>query len=130
MIQDSGARRDRAGAARAHLVFGQIGRGIESSLTVLAIFLMLAISAMVLGSWGLTYEATGGSVLEKLHPGTWIVFATFLLAMAGSGNPVRFLDRIIADNPGIFIFFVAFCVALFQLVVVQKVGFTPLSIPS
>lgn len=123
---DSVASYSAHDAARVDAQFHTWGRALLSCLTGLAIAVMLAISAMVLGSWGMSYESTGGSILEKLHPATWIVFATFLLAMAGSGNPIRFLDGIIARQPGIFAFFIAWLIGLLQLIVVLKSSFTPL----
>lgn len=111
---------------RARTDFEALGRAALSWLSCAAIAVMLGVSAMVLGNWGWSYESPGGSVLEKLHPASWIIFGSFLLATAGSGNPVRFLAAIVTRQPGIFVFFVSLVVALAQLTLVLKASFTPI----
>ena len=103
-----------------------LGSNVLAALTGLAIVLMLLMSAMVLFHFGLNYEAPGGSFLEKVHPGSWLVFATLLLLMIGHGNPVRFLDFVIARQPGLLVFFITWLLLLAQIVLVQNVPFTPI----
>lgn len=102
-----------------------LGSSVLAAMTGLAIVLMLLMSAMVLFHFGLNYEASGGSFLEKVHPGSWLVFATLLLLMIGHGNPLRFLDFVIARQPGMLVFFMTWLLLLAQIVLVQKVPFTP-----
>ena len=107
-------------------LFEATGQKLLAMLTGLGIILMFTLSAMALYHFGLNYEATGGSFLEKVHPGSWILFITFFLAMLSAGNPLRYLDQIVARQPGITVFFLTWLVLLAQIVLVQKVPFTPI----
>lgn len=117
---------DPVAAARSQALFSALGANLVDALVAVAIVAMLLISAMVLYHWGSSYEAPAGSVIEKLHPGSWIVFAAFALSLLGSGNPIRYLDDMVSRQPGVLAFFLTFLVALFQLTVIQRVGFTAL----
>lgn len=113
-------------AAQVRRILRAAMREALAMLVALAIAAMCLISAMVLHNWGIAYEATDGKVLEKLHPGSWMVFLAFGLAMLGSGNPARFLDGIVRRQPGLLVFLLTFALAIWQLVFVQKAGFTPI----
>ena len=115
-----------AEARRINGAIAGAGRGIIAGLATLAVAVMFLVSAMVLYALGISYESSGGTVLEKVHPGSWIVFATFALSMVFSGNPARFLDRVAARQPGMLAFFVTWLVLLAQCILVQKSPFTPL----
>lgn len=117
---------DTGRATQVRATFRHAVREALDLLVALAIASMCLISAMVLSNWGLAYEATNGTVLEKLHPGSWMVFLAFGLAMLGSGNPARFLDGIVKRQPGLLVFLLTFALAFWQLVFVQNAGFTPL----
>ena len=103
-----------------------MGGSLIGAMTGLSIVLMLTVSSMALFAFGLNYEATGGSFLEKVHPGSWLVFVTLGLLMMGHGNPLRFLDGVIARQPGMLVFFLTWVLLLLQITLVQKVPFTPI----
>ena len=67
--------------------------------------------------------------LQLWHTGaqtvSWLI-AAFILAMLGSGNPVRYLDGIVARQPGIMIFLATWLLLLVQITMVQKSPFTPI----
>lgn len=107
-------------------LFQALGSLVLTFMTGLGIVLMFVLSAMALFHFGLNYEAPGGSFIEKIHPGSWLIFLALLLAMLGHGNPVRFLDQVVPRHPGLALFLVTWVLLLVQVIVVQKAPFTPL----
>ena len=107
-------------------LFAALGQTMITALTGLSVVLMHLLSAMALYHFGLNYESTGGSFIEKVHPGSWLVFITFILAMLGSGNPLRYLDRVLARQPGTMVFLVTWLLLLLHIIFFQKMPFTPI----
>ena len=107
-------------------LFAALGRSLITALTGLAVLMLHLLSAMVLYRFGLNYESTGGSFVEKVHPASWLVFITFGLALLGSGNPLRYLDRVLARQPGTVIFLATWLLLLVHIIFFQKMPFTPI----
>ncbi len=113
-------------AAVRRAVLEQAGRKLIAGLLTVGLGLIFLVSSMTLYHFGIDYEAAGGSFIGKLHPGSWLLFAAFVLKLLGSGNPIGELDRILGRQPGTFLFLIAWTVLLVQAVLVQKLPFTPL----
>ena len=113
-------------AMRANGAIAAAGQGVVTAIVTLAIGVLFMVSAMLLFNFGINYEAAGGSLFEKVHPGSWLVFLAFALSMFAGGEPARHLDGIVARQPGLSVFFVTWLVLLAQAVLVQKAPFTPL----
>ena len=83
---------------------------IAALLTLLAIALLFGVSAMLLYHLGYTYESPGGSILEKMHPGSLAAILTVpafvivpnTLSLTRYGETLTELldrkDEIIADH--------------------------------
>ena len=84
--------------------FADAGGKLIALMTGAGILVMFLVSPMVLYNLGLNYEAPGGNFVEKVHPGSWLLFIAFILAMLFSGNPARCLDAVIARQPGMLVF--------------------------
>ena len=65
----------------------------------LLVLLLLTISPFALTHFGWQYGATGGSALEKFHPGTVLAFALVFLAAIRIGNPLSALIAEASANP-------------------------------
>lgn len=61
------------------------------ALLALALALYLTIPASLLTAMGIPYDAPGGSLLVKFHPGTWVL--VLALVMLSGRNPVRGLAQ-------------------------------------
>ena len=119
-----------AAAARAAPSSTRTGAGAVRAaahgLTFLGTALIVLISPMVLHLWGVAYELPGGTALEKIHPGTLVVFAALALLMLDAGNPLRFLARECGRAPGLFVFLASWLVLLQHIILVQRAPFTPI----
>src|SRR5487761_2317386 len=113
-------------AAVRRAVLERAGRKLIAGLLTVGLGLIFLVSSMTLYHFGIDYEAAGGSFIGKLHPGSWLLFAAFVLKLLGSGNPIGELDRILGRQPGTFLFLIAWTVLLVQAVLVQKLPFTAL----
>ena len=107
-------------------VFARLGQtGLATLITVATLFFFL-VSPMLLFHWGFNYEAPGGNPLEKIHPGSLLVFASFAAIAARHGHPLRYLNETLRAQPGVAIFLVAWTMLLVDALFLQKVPFTPL----
>lgn len=97
------------GGARAARVF-----------TWAAIVAMFALSAMALTAFGIPYATTGGSLLTKIHPATWLATLAVGLTLLGPGGPSRRLARVAIASPGVVIFGVTIVLLFVQVAVVLR----------
>lgn len=96
---------------------------VALALSILATFL---ISILVMDYIGLThYESSGGSFLEKVHPGTWLAILALLLHQAASPEPGRSLSRQIGRYPGLLLYGLSITAAFLYAVLVSKNPVTP-----
>jgi hypothetical protein len=93
------------------------------SLTVVAI-LYLTVSAMVLLNFGFNYDDAGGSVFEKIHPGTFIALAVLVAALVAQGNPLTALIDIAEQNPGTTVFIAMIGVMISYSIAIVGMPFT------
>ena len=94
--------------------------GAAALLTGLSIALIFAISPMVLARAGLAYETSGGSVLHKVHPGTWVALIALGLVALHRGV-FRLGGEVLALSPGLAVF-AATWLLLFAYVVLARRG--------
>lgn len=108
---------------------GRIDRAL-ARLSALAAFAgalaLFLISPMLLTHWGIVYELAGGSVVEKIHPGTWLLTLSLLLAMLRFSSPIAFAGAAFSAFPGLMAFLATFVWLLAHAILVQKTPFTPI----
>lgn len=68
-------------------------------LAFLAVALSLLLSANLLGWMGLPYGASGGSILTKMHPATYVAVLALAAMLLREGAPVAALFRLMATEP-------------------------------
>lgn len=61
------------------------------TLFALALVLSMTLSAPTLDAVGISYDAPGGSVVAKVHPGTYALVLAWLCALSRHGNPLAAL---------------------------------------
>ena len=91
-------------------------RTLIAALFALIVVMMLTLSGSVLWELGLNYSGVTGAPASKIHPATYLAFATFGLLIAGRRNPASFFVTLLTRNPGALVFLVA--IALLGLVIV------------
>lgn len=99
--------------------------GTAAVLTGVSVALIFALSPMILARAGLNYETPGGSVLHKVHPGTWVALMALGLVALGLGVS-RLAGQVLALSPGLA-FFAATWLLLFAYIVLarRQLPFTP-----
>lgn len=70
----------------------------------LLVVLLLTVSPLGLVALGWQYGETGGSPLEKFHPGTFLAIGLFLLVAALRGNPLRVLMDLGTEHPLVVVY--------------------------
>lgn len=95
--------------------------------TALSFIVTMLVSALVMDQIGLAnYSASGGTILEKVHPGTWAAFFALALRLAAAVHPVRALHRQFSRAPQLLFYLLAVATAGVHSVVVSKSPVTPL----
>ncbi|MBV9220601.1 MAG: VpsF family polysaccharide biosynthesis protein [Methylobacteriaceae bacterium] len=97
-----------------------------TTLAFLAIAALFLISPHLLYRWGFTYESTGGSFAEKMHPGTWLAFAALIFWGLRRRSPLHTVDAALARHGGLAVFLLTWVLLLLYTIVVRHVPFTPL----
>ena len=95
------------------------------SLTCLAIAALFCISSMLLTHWGFNYEMAGGSIIEKMHPGSWLAMLAAALALI-TGGMLRSSRDFIARHPLLIAYVSTWAFLLLYIILVQKLPFTPI----
>ena len=86
----------------------------------------LLISQLALAMFGFNYEATGGSVIEKIHPATLLALITLTLAGLLNRNPLSAALSALARRPSIVAYILMVGIACAHAIFVSKQPFTPL----
>ncbi|MET0606304.1 MAG: VpsF family polysaccharide biosynthesis protein, partial [Beijerinckiaceae bacterium] len=112
--------------ATAHAPHGRKLLGFSELYALLVgvvALLLFSFSSMLLTHLGFNYGSTGGSALEKVHPGT--VFAMGLLIWTALAlGPGRFLATIHARSGAVLIAFACFAVFSLYVIVALALPFT------
>jgi hypothetical protein len=77
------------------------------SMFTLAVMIMFALSGGILWELGVNYDGLAGSTVTKIHPSTYLMFATFALLVIARRNPASFVARFVTRYPGALAFLVA-----------------------
>ena len=110
---------------RRHAAYKGVANFIIRGIALTGIALFFLVSPMLLFNWGFSYEDVGGSVLEKVHPGSWLVLFALILIAFGRGNPLTILDDF-ARPPALAMYLFAWAFLMFFTIVIKKGPFTPL----
>src|SRR6516164_3169665 len=84
-----------------------IARRMIGGMFTLAVVIMFALSGGMMWELGINYDGLAGSTITKIHPSTYLVFATFALLVIARRNPASFLARFITRYPGPLAFLIA-----------------------
>lgn len=93
-------------------------------LTCGAIITLFGVSSMLLTHWGFNYEMAGGSLIEKMHPGSWLAMIAAAMLLA-TGGPWRTAMDFIARHPLLIAYLSAWGFLFIYIILVQKLPFTP-----
>lgn len=99
--------------------------GFEVGLA-LVLLLFVVVSPLALVELGLAYDETGGSALEKIHPGTLVASLLLLAALTTQGNPLAWIGDAVARTPAIALYAMGIAVLMAHTILVVKLPFTPL----
>ena len=88
------------------------------AITSIAVLLLL--SAMALIAIGIPYASSGGLILSKIHPATWIAVPAVLLTAFAHGGPTRFAARLMVASPGVVVFGIAVALLFLHVALVQR----------
>ncbi|WP_085318240.1 VpsF family polysaccharide biosynthesis protein [Derxia lacustris] len=72
---------------------------LAAALVFSSLALYQLIADALLFQLGIPYTSAGGSLLVKLHPGTWVGLLAFVVALAAHGNPVAVLAAALRRHP-------------------------------
>jgi hypothetical protein len=100
------------------------GRILVTALLFLSVTLIFLVSPMALFDLGFNYSDVGGTLFEKIHPGTWIAIIALICTAVGRGNPLTMLDAVVAQK-GLAIFFATWILLLIYSGLIQKAPVTP-----
>jgi len=65
---------------------GEKNAALPALLCLCGFFLHILLSGPLLEALGMHYTGDEGRVYEKLHPGTWLIYASFVLLLWGKGG--------------------------------------------
>ncbi|MGL4325027.1 MAG: VpsF family polysaccharide biosynthesis protein [Beijerinckiaceae bacterium] len=95
------------------------------SLTAISLLTLFGMSSMLLTQLGFNYEMAGGSVIEKMHPGTWIALLACAVALV-TGSTLTAIWRFLDRHPLLLAYTATWSLLLVYIVAVQKLPFTPI----
>ena len=73
-------------------------------LCAAGVTLYLTLGTFVLLWLGVRYEADGGPPFVKIHPGTYLILAAFLLRLLWTDHPLRTMGQLARSRPGIWLY--------------------------
>lgn len=94
--------------------------------TFLAVVAMFAISPILLESRGIAYLDSGGGILSKVHPATFMALIALLMRCLASARPMRLAWRLPTSDGGVLLLLAATTIAAAFAVLVDKTPVTPL----
>lgn len=84
-----------------------LARAILGALFLVIAFLLFAVSSGVLWNLGLNYNGVTGAIASKIHPATYLAFATLGLLILARRNPASFFVALVTRHPGTLAFLLA-----------------------
>ncbi len=85
-------------------------------LFLLAVGVLYTVSGGMLWLVGYNYEGITGSAVTKIHPGSYLVFLAFLLALLENGDPIGAALDAFKRRPACLLLFLAAVVVFMQIV--------------
>ncbi len=98
--------------------------GLFNAALGLMVVLLLTISALALTQLGWQYGETGGSALEKMHPGTLVAFGLLVMSALVRGNPMRAFGEALAAHPIVALYLLAVGLLMMHAIFIAGTPFT------
>ncbi len=84
-----------------------LARTLVAALFLAIVLLMFAVSSGVLWNLGINYSGVTGAAASKIHPATYLGFATLGLLILARRNPASFFVTLVTRHPGTLAFLLA-----------------------
>ena len=84
-----------------------LARTLIGGLFFAIALLLFAVSSGVLWNLGVNYNGVTGAVASKIHPATYLAFATLGLVILARRNPASFFVALVTRHPGTLAFLLA-----------------------
>src|SRR5437764_5224675 len=91
-------------------------------LFLVLVFLLFAVSSGMLGALGINHGGVTGSVVSKVHPATYLAFATVALIILIRRNPASFFASLITRQPGTLAFLITILMLTAYIVLDSRKG--------
>lgn len=95
------------GSARPVRQSPALSRALIAWLFIAIVFLLFAVSSGLLWNIGLNYNGVTGAAASKIHPATYLGFATLGLLILARRNPASFFVALVTKHPGTLAFVLA-----------------------
>jgi hypothetical protein len=89
-------------------------------LMVLAMILTFTVSPAMLTGWKIHYLTTGGNVLEKFHPATYLALLAFLLLIVRDGDPIGEINRMFSQARLLLVYLACWLCLFIQMLVLER----------
>src|SRR5947207_3666387 len=83
-----------------------VAAALIGGLFLVVVFLLFAVSSGMLGALGINHGGVTGSVISKVHPVTYLAFATLALITVVRRNPASFFAKLITQQAGTLAFLI------------------------
>ena len=81
-----------------------LSRTLVAGLFFAIVFLLFAVSSGLLWNLGINYSGVTGASASKIHPATYLAFATLGLLIVARRNPAAFFVTLVTRHPGTLAF--------------------------
>src|ERR1043165_7546390 len=82
-------------------------RVVITSLSLVIVALLFAVSGGLLWSLGVNYDGVTGAIASKIHPATYLAMLTLAVLIVARRNPASYLVELITRHPGTLTFLLA-----------------------
>jgi hypothetical protein len=84
-----------------------LSRSLIAGLFFAIVLLLFAVSSGLLWNLGINYNGVTGAIASKIHPATYLAFATLGLLILARRNPASFFVGLVTKHPGTLVFLLA-----------------------
>jgi hypothetical protein len=99
---------------------------VAVALAFLSVLLMMTVSAAMLTRIGIPYVSSGGSLVTKIHPATWVAALAVLPLVIARGGMVRFVVGTAVGRPGLAALACGAGLILLHVVLVSRLPLAPI----
>jgi hypothetical protein len=99
---------------------------VAMALTLLSIVVMMTVSAAMLTRIGIPYVSSGGSLLTKIHPATWIAALAVLPLAVARGGVIRLAVGTAVGRPGVAALACGAGLVLVHVILVSRLPLAPI----